>query len=88
MLPLVIVLLLFRIKLCFTEVSGWVVDIAYSVIRNKVVCTLMRNDWTLSAFSRVRREAGGEGSAVSAYYLSDLITCHLQVKFNWAFAEQ
>ena len=64
------------------------VDIAYSVIRNKVVCTLIRNVRTLSAFNRVRREAGGKDAAVSAYYLSDLITCHLQVKFNSAYAEQ
>ena len=64
------------------------VDIAYSVIRNKVVCTLIRNDWTPSVFSRVRREAGGKDAAVSAYYLSDLITCHLQVKFNSAYAER
>ena len=48
----------------------------------------MWNDWTLSALSRVRREAGGKDAAVSAYYLSDLITCHLQVKFNSAYAEQ
>ena len=64
------------------------VAIAYSVIRNKVVCTLIRNDWIPSVFSRVRREAGGKDTAVSAYYLSDLITCHLQVKFNSAYAER